>query len=99
MDWVHTLPNGRHLDELADPDGDTHEQVVSSLEAARLRRLLRNLPAVEQRVLSWRYGLNGERLAHRQVAARLGVSVGTAWTIEQRALGLLRGEYGLSEAA
>jgi RNA polymerase sigma factor (sigma-70 family) len=99
MNWVYTLPKGRHLDELADPEGDPHEQAVASLEAARLRRLIGKLPELEQRVLRWRYGLNGERLAHRQVAARLGVSVGTAWTLEQRALEMLRGEYGLTEAA
>ncbi len=87
------------LGDVADPRGDVHEAAVSSIEAARVRRLVGGLPQLERHVICWRYGLGGESLSVRQVAARLGVSLGGAWKIEQRALEQLRGHYGLAEAA
>ncbi len=99
MGWLTAVADAPSLVALTDPGQDPHDQVVASLEAARLHRLLARLPQLEQRVLRWRYGLGCERLAYRQIAARLGVPVVTARRLEQQALDRLRAEYGLKEAA
>ena len=62
--------------------------------AARLRALVRALPARESRVLALRYGLDGgPGLTQQQVAARLGISRSYVSRIEKRALGLLRSRW------
>ena len=96
---VITIPldDARHIE---DPNGDVHDATVSSLHHARLRRALRKLPALERRVLEYRFGLdNGEEHTNREVAKRLSISAGRAWYIEQRALGLLRDDFALEVAA
>jgi RNA polymerase sigma factor (sigma-70 family) len=99
MLWMLQLPAGSSLDQLPDPDVDVCDAVVANLEAARIRRLVAQLPPAERAVIRWRYGLGGDRLTHREIAARLGISVGGAWNLEQRALELLRGSVGVAEAA
>ena len=96
---VITIPidDVRHLE---DPDGDVHEATVSSLHHARLARALRRLPALERRVLEYRFGLHdSDELTHRQVAKRLSISAGRAWYLERRALGLLRDDFEIEVAA
>ena len=95
------VATGQRLEEIPDPAPDTEQQAVVNLESARLQRELRALPALEEKVLRWRFGLNGtgEELSVRQVARRLNVSTGTAWSIEQRALAMLRASFGVPAAA
>ncbi|MCW3002633.1 MAG: hypothetical protein JWQ20_1931 [Conexibacter sp.] len=76
--------------EPVDPAPGPLEAQIIDLEAARVRRLVGALPPLERRVVNWRYGLDGPELTVRQVAARLKVSVRTAWLIEQRGLEYLR---------
>jgi DNA-directed RNA polymerase sigma subunit (sigma70/sigma32) len=89
------------LGEVADENADVHEQVVSRIEAARLRRLVAGLPPLHARVLRWRFGVSegGEELSVRQVARKLNMSVGAAWKLEQQALEMLREEYADEVAA
>lgn len=54
-------------------------------DAARLRRLVRALPQRERRLITWRYGLDGEPpRTQQQVAARLGVSRSYVSRLEKR---------------
>ncbi len=76
--------------EVADPDADVHEAAVTNIEAARVRRLLRQLPEIERRILRWRYGIDAETLTVREIAARLGIGKSTVADIEGRALARLR---------
>ena len=91
------VPADRSYLEVADPDADVHEAAVSRIEAARVRRMVRSLPVIERHVIAWRYGLAGEPLTVRDVAARLGISKSTVADIEARALERMRGEVTAGE--
>ena len=93
------LRRGLTLDQLVDLEVDVAEEAISSIEAARLRRLINELPVLERRVICWRYGIGCDRLAYREIAIRLGMPQGSIWKIEQHALELLRGGYGEQQAA
>ncbi len=93
------LTLGQLLEELPDLDHDVHEAAVINIEAARVRRFVRNLPMLERKVIAARYGLTGEPMSCRQLAARLGISRSSISAIEQRALERLRGMYELPDAA
>lgn len=83
-----------------DTGTDVQQGAVISIEVARLRRALRRLPMLERRVLEHRYGLGGTpELSTRQVAARLGIPRSTVWDTEQRALDMLRRDFGVRVAA
>ena len=84
---------------LPDRDADTHEEAVASIEAARLRRRVRELPALERRVIVARYGLIEPALSARETAARLGLTRAGVAAIERRALDRLRVMYELAQAA
>jgi RNA polymerase sigma factor (sigma-70 family) len=75
-----------------DEDADSHEQVVTSIEHARLRRSVRSLPALERHVIVWRYGLDGTEYSMREIASRLGMSSAGAQAIHDAALDRLRGQ-------
>jgi RNA polymerase sigma factor (sigma-70 family) len=76
---------------IADPLGeDEYERVVSHVTAGELRDLLSGLSERERSVLRWRFGLDGETLSLREIAARLGVSAERVRQLENRALGKLR---------
>jgi RNA polymerase sigma factor (sigma-70 family) len=76
---------------IADPLGeDGYERVVANVAAAELRNLLSGLSERERSVLRWRFGLDGESLSLREIAARLGVSGERVRQLENRALGKLR---------
>lgn len=87
------VPAGSHYSEVPDPDADVHEAAVVLIEAARVRRYVSMLPAIEQQVVCWRFGLDDEALTVRQVAARLSMPRSTVSDIESRALSRLRGFY------
>ena len=89
MDEVR-LTLWQRLEQVPDPNVRVDETAVRNIEAQRVRALLAQLPSPERAVLSWRFGLGCQEMSHRAVAERLGVSVGTAWNIEQRGLALLR---------
>jgi RNA polymerase sporulation-specific sigma factor len=92
------VPANRSYLEVADPDADVHEAAVSSIEAARVRRMVRTLPVLERHVIAWRYGLAGQPpLTVREVAARLGIGKSTVADIEARALSRMRGAVGEEE--
>lgn len=79
------------VEELVDPTADVYEQLVGRQRDAAVRRLVRQLPEREREVICARFGL-GPFDSHslRQLAARLGVSLRSAWTAERRALQMLR---------
>jgi len=81
------------LEHIPDPEADVHEAAMINLEAARLHRELSRLPEPDRHVIEWRYGLGCKPLSLRQVAKRLGIALGSAWNIEQRALDQLRSSY------
>jgi RNA polymerase sigma factor (sigma-70 family) len=90
---------GHLLEKLPDLDADVHEAVVVNLEAARVRRFVRQLPVLERKVIASRYGLVGDEMSCRQLAETLGISRSNVSAIEQRALDRLRGMYDIPEAA
>jgi len=71
---------------------------TSDLYAARLRRLLRELPALDRRVISWRFGLEGLTLTPREIGRRLTLTTASIRAIEAAALEALRTEL-VSEVA
>jgi RNA polymerase sigma factor (sigma-70 family) len=85
------VPAGRHYTEVADPDADVYEAAVVNIEAARVRRLVRELPDIERRIVMWRYGIGADVLTVREIARRLGIGKSTVSDIEARALARLRG--------
>lgn len=97
------VPAGSKYTDVIDLDADVHTAVIASIEAAWVRRLIRELPDIERRVVRWRYGIEAEALTVRQIAARLGIGKSTVSDIEHRALDRLRtrlaGSHGLPEAA
>lgn len=81
-----------------DDSTDLQEIVEGREEVARLREALRRIPKRERQVICWRRGIAGSReLSVREVARRLGVSTGTAFKLEQRAISLLRADYGIAD--
>ena len=59
-------------------------------DAARLRRLVEELPGRERRLLTLRYGLEGcPPQTQQQAAERLGISRSYVSRLEKRALGRL----------
>lgn len=100
MGKVITLPFDETKHTVVDPDSDVHQGAVISIEVARLRRALKRLPRLERRVLEHRYGLGGtQELSTRQIARELGIPRSTVWDTEQRALELLRQDFGIAVAA
>lgn len=95
MNWLVDQRTLRQLAEaVVDLDADVEEQVLASLEAARLRRQLFRLGALQRQVLCWRYGIAGaERLSRREIARRLALPVWRVRTLEEDALELLRAEF------
>jgi RNA polymerase sigma factor (sigma-70 family) len=78
------------VDPLTELAAEPDVAPVVSIHVLRVRRAIRRLPALERRVLSWRYGLDGLRLTLAEIAQQLGVSVSTVHRIERRALATLR---------
>ena len=68
-------------------------------EEQRLWRHLHTLPPREQRVLSLRFGLTGQRLTVREAAERMAMSKSSVQRLEQQALAHMRQAYGLPRAA
>jgi DNA-directed RNA polymerase sigma subunit (sigma70/sigma32) len=75
-----------YLKLVADPDVQVEEQVISEIEVARIRRLLGTLPNLEQLVITWHFGLQGEPLSRPAIADRLRLSTGAVRRIEVDAL-------------
>ena len=87
-----TAPTVRdHLKLVPDPDADVEEQVISQIEAARIRRLVGALPKLHRLVITWHFGLDGHTLSRREIADRLRLSPAAVRRIEAEALQLLRG--------
>ena len=100
MGKVITVAFDESKHSVIDPNSDVHQGAVISIERARLRRALRQLPKLERRILQHRYGLDGvPELSTRQIAQQLGIPRSTVWDTEQRALELLRQDFGLAVAA
>jgi RNA polymerase sigma factor (sigma-70 family) len=87
------------LERLPDPDADVHEAALLNLETARLHRELNRLSEPDRHVIAWRYGIGCQPLSLRQIAKRLGIALGSAWNIEQRALNQLRDAYADARVA
>lgn len=80
-----------------DPDANTHERVVVSLEVARLRRNLERLSALERWVLRARFGIGCEPHSRRGIAAKLRISPTAVRRLERDALAKLREQYTTDE--
>lgn len=62
------------------------------IESSCLRRILDELPALEKRVLTWRYGLDGLTLTRQEIADRLKLEPSAVVALESAALDRLRAE-------
>lgn len=81
-------------DTLPDPE-DMAGGCEQRADAARLRELVRRLPARDAQILALRYGLDGApALTQQQAAERLGISRSYVSRIEKRALQALRRTWG-----
>jgi RNA polymerase primary sigma factor len=78
---------------------DAYDRVLDALEAQELHPLLSVLSARERRVLSARYGLDGEERSIREIAEQLGLSTTRVRDIEKRALTKLRRAAAAVDAA
>lgn len=91
MDLSRPLTYKELLERLPDLDADPHEQTVVSLEAARLRRELRRLPAYEREIVCHRYGVAGRpALSASELAERFGLSEAAVRALAERGLDGLR---------
>lgn len=100
MGKVITLPFDESKHTPVDPEANVCDGAVINIEVARLRRALKRLPRLERRVLEHRYGLGGvEELSTRQIARELRIPRSTVWDAEQRALEMLRNDFGIAVAA
>lgn len=100
MGNVITLPFDETKHTAIDSKPDVHDRAVINIEVARLYRAMKRLPRLERRVIEHRYGLGEvEELSTRQIARKLGIPRSTVWDVEQRALELLRQNFGIAVAA
>lgn len=99
--YVRAVALTDHVIATAKAPDQVEDDVVVSIEAARVRRLVRErLDPVEQRVLIWHFGLAGApKLTLREIADRMGFCAVTALNIERRAIAKLRAEYDQERAA
>lgn len=63
---------------------------VVSIETARVRRLVSELPKRHRLIIVWRFGLDGLTLSRREIAERLRLSPVVVCRAEREALRLLR---------
>ncbi len=81
------------LDVIAD-DGDLAEDIETKINSEKLRRFIsESLDAREREVIEWRYGLRGDGMAQREVAAMLDISRSYVSRIEKKALEKLRARF------
>ena len=80
-------PEGLGMAEVADPDPDPHEAVWREEQRAALRSAIEALPPAQRRALDLAFF---EDLSHQQVAAELGVPLGTTKTRIRAGLQKLR---------
>ena len=81
------------LDVIAD-DGDLAEDIETKINSEKLRRFIsESLDAREREVIEWRYGLRGDGMAQREVAAMLDISRSYVSRIEKKALEKLRERF------
>lgn len=86
-------------DPLSDPlnlliheEEEATSKRVIALRARYVRNVLSRLPALERRIIRWRYGVGCQELSDQQIADRLNLSRSGVWRIRQRALARLRGD-------
>jgi len=75
-----------YLRLVPDPDADVEAQVISEIEAARVRRLVSALPKLHRLVITWHFGLDGQTLSRKAIAKRLRLSTSVVRRIEGDAL-------------
>jgi DNA-directed RNA polymerase specialized sigma subunit len=63
---------------------------VVSIDTARIRRLVAELPKLHRLIIGWRYGLDGLTLSRHEIADRLRLSPAIVCRTEREALRLLR---------
>jgi DNA-directed RNA polymerase sigma subunit (sigma70/sigma32) len=79
-----------YLKLVPDQDADVEEQVISQIEAVRVRRLVGALPKLHRLVITWHFGLDGQAFSRREIGERLRLSPAVVRRIEAEALGHLR---------
>jgi DNA-directed RNA polymerase specialized sigma subunit len=72
-----------------DPLAEVRED-VAQIGAARVRRLVADLPKLQRLVVTWLFGLEGLTLTRREIAARLRLSPAAVRRLEAEALQVLR---------
>jgi DNA-directed RNA polymerase specialized sigma subunit len=69
-------------------DGGTSN--VVSIDTARIRRLVAELPKLHRLIIGWHFGLDGLTLSRHEIADRLRLSPAVVCRTEREALRLLR---------
>lgn len=69
--------------------GGSASSNVVSIDKARIRRLVAELPKLHRLIIAWRYGLDGLTLNRREIAERLRLSPVVVCRAEREALRLL----------
>jgi DNA-directed RNA polymerase specialized sigma subunit len=70
--------------------GGSASSNVVSIDTARVRRLVAELPKLHRLIIGWRYGLDGLTLSRHEIADRLRLSPAVVCMTEREALRLLR---------
>jgi DNA-directed RNA polymerase specialized sigma24 family protein len=84
------LRRAEHVEDVVDPTVDVADEACAAIAAACVREYLDELPERERTVIASRFGLGGVPQSHHTIARDLDLAVGTIWTIERRALTMLR---------
>ena len=69
--------------------GGSASSNVVSIDTARVRRLVAELPKRHRLIIAWRFGLDGLTLSRREIADRLRLSPVVVCRAEREALRLL----------
>lgn len=88
LDYIATTDQST-LDALT-PTHNGRTSNVVSIDTARIRRLVAELPKLHRLIIAWHFGLDGLTLSRREIAERLRLSPAVVRRAEREALRLLR---------
>jgi len=89
---------GDHMPDCVDESADCHRAAVINIEAARLRRYLREMEPVRSIVVRLTYGIGCDHAyTQREVAAHTGLSQASVCRVLDLAMAELRRRFGVRD--